>query len=184
MLGVSLLPCLAGVIESITPTFGTTFTNIEIKGTNFLTDTSCLEITAGEYPCLIDGDVREEDGYQIVTCTVETMPDTLPPMQIGQHYAIRLRQGSYGYSLITSEQNTQRHYYLKPSITAVSPRVGSVGGGVYVTINGEGFITDLTTVSIDGTVCLVQDVSYTEVVCISQTRVGASNGLVEVWSFN
>ena len=175
-LGVSLVPCLAGIIENITPTFGTTHTNIELSGSNFLTASSCIEITVGDYPCDILGDATDSS----ITCNIQSMPDDMNPISSSRHHAVRMRQGPYGYCLLNQDSDTQRNFYMKPSVTGVSPTIGSIMGGTDITIEGEGFVIGETSVSIDGFDCTVTDVSYTSVECTTQVRIGASQGTVEV----
>ena len=55
---------------------------------------------------------------------------------------------------------------LTPTLSAISPRFGSVLGGTEVTITGEGFGTDVALVSVkfDDRVCTVSAVIATEIV--------------------
>ena len=53
-------------------------------------------------------------------------------------------------------------------ITDVSPSIGSTEGGTFVTITGNGFVEDDTTVTFgDSLVCAIVSVSYSSLVCIT-----------------
>lgn len=180
--GVSLLPCLVGHIYSITPTSGTTETNLTITGSNFHSDASCIHVKVGDYKCLIIG-VQTNNDTQTITCNIETMPSGIQPMLPVEHHLINIYQGDYGLSLINVTNNDDRYFYLKPVIFKIFPTHGSIGGGTSLTVSGEGFIVNSTELIVDGYGCNIISVNYTSVICITRPRLGSSTGQVEV-SFN
>ncbi|XP_072034167.1 fibrocystin-L-like [Amphiura filiformis] len=56
---------------------------------------------------------------------------------------------------------------MTPTITSVSPRRGGTGGGTTLTIVGTDFSSTGNKVSIDGTVCVVQSESSTQITCLT-----------------
>ena len=165
ILGVPLLPCLGGVIDSITPGHGTTNTELTITGSNLLSDPSCISVAVGDYSCDLTGDVTTQNNQQAITCNINTTPENSEPMSIGNHYEVQVSQGEYGLSLINIASIDGRYFYLYGTVSGVSPASGSIGGGNVITITGEGFIDGDTAVTVGGNVCDIRSVDYTSIVC-------------------
>ena len=168
------MPCVAAIIDSVSPLHGTSNTDIEIRGRNFQSDSSCMEIMIGDYQCDLVGEMETVDGEDIVHCNIATTPDNLPPMPT-QYYSVNINQGGYGNSLFNSVEN--RSFYLRALISDITPRQGSIMGGTLVTVTGEGFLEGETQVTVGDMECDVRDVIYTRIVC--KTR-GAARGSQEV----
>ena len=145
-----------------------------------MTNSECLLVTFGDYPCAISGDVASDGDKQVITCNINSTPEGMEPMPALNHHLLNVRQGPYGYSMINQISNTDRHFFLLPITTGITPTVGSVGGGVSVTISGEGYLSDVTVANIDGNPCDVLEIEYSQIVCITQSRISASNGFAEV----
>ena len=179
-IGVSLLPCLGGIIDDISPTYGTSSTMITITGRNFNSDPDCLHPTIGDYPCIIQGGVNEDGLTSSFECTLDSTPEGAEPMAANDHYPVNVGQGEYGWSLINNIENTKRHYYFKASIHDIQPRVGSIGGGTEIVITGEGFVAGVTETTVDGFACTISSVTYDEITCTTTSRPGDGDGPVEV----
>ncbi|XP_072530724.1 PKHD1 like 1, tandem duplicate 1 [Salminus brasiliensis] len=59
---------------------------------------------------------------------------------------------------------------LTPAITDVSPRRGGTAGGTVLTITGSGFSGGNISVTIAGSVCDVQSVNETQVICVTNAQ--------------
>ena len=177
---VSILTSLAGHIHSITPTYGSTKTEITITGTNLLSKSTCIHVTLGEYTCQIIGEIQESNGIQTIKCNINSMPNDLKPMLVNKVYPINIAQGGTGYCFIDLVEESHRGFLLKASIFGISPKSGSVGGGTLITINGEGFIQNETKVIVDGYICDIKEVDYAFIICMTRSRPGSSDGKVEV----
>ncbi|XP_072177767.1 fibrocystin-L-like [Diadema setosum] len=57
--------------------------------------------------------------------------------------------------------------WSEKKLYSVTPSEGSTSGGQEITISGNGFITEDTTVSIGGTSCAIQSVTISSIVCIT-----------------
>ena len=55
----------------------------------------------------------------------------------------------------------------EPVIEELSPNTGSIHGGTLLTLVGTGFHKDATTVTIDGEICDIEELSVTRIVCVS-----------------
>ena len=72
--GISSLPCLAGVLDTIQPSRGIVDTTITLQGSNFPSNTGCPEILIGSHEC----EVITTAGSQI-KCATKDGADTDNP---------------------------------------------------------------------------------------------------------
>ncbi|XP_052060298.1 fibrocystin-L-like isoform X3 [Mytilus californianus] len=83
----------------------------------------------------------------------------------------------------TAASTYQYDSAASPSITSVSPSIGGTSGGTTLTIEGTGFgsSTSDVSVTIGGIACVVQTVANTKVVCITGARnSGSTDAQVEL----
>ena len=57
-----------------------------------------------------------------------------------------------------------------PLIKDISPSIGSLNGGTILTISGNGFVSDSTTVLVGSSVCFVTHVTLDQVTCITSAH--------------
>ncbi|XP_069115226.1 fibrocystin-L-like [Argopecten irradians] len=71
---------------------------------------------------------------------------------------------------------------LTPEVTAVAPSLGGTGGGTRITVSGLGFGTTKSdvAVSIEGSVCVVDSVTDTQIVCDTGSIAASVRGKVRV----
>ena len=182
-LSINLLPCLGGIIDVISPTVGTTNTNITITGNNFLILDSTISVTIGDYQCNLTENVKLNIDAITIICNINSShPYTNTYMPVNEYYKVNVDQG-YGFSFLKIADSSDRHFFLKPCIAHISPTFGSIGGGTLITVVGEGFVTNETEITVDGYACLPQLIDYTEIICITQPRTGDGTGVLEVDSY-
>ncbi|KAL6460366.1 hypothetical protein MHYP_G00303320 [Metynnis hypsauchen] len=75
---------------------------------------------------------------------------------------------SYGSANITAGYTYKSS--LTPIITNVSPRRGGTAGGTVLTVSGSGFSGGNISVTIAGSVCDVQSVNETQVICVTNAQ--------------
>ena len=78
---------------------------------------------------------------------------------------------SNGFSLPLIPNELQRQFVLLPHVLSVSSSNGSVAGGTELQINGGGFIDTDTQVVIDGAVCEIKSLDYTQIKCMTARHV-------------
>ncbi|KAL3885610.1 hypothetical protein ACJMK2_025660 [Sinanodonta woodiana] len=121
-------------IASINPVEGVSGDSLTITGSNFADSGVMVSI----------------DG---TACTVTLSNPTSIICTLGVHGS-----GRYPVVVLVAEKgssNTNVEFSYKLSITAISPSIGSIAGGQTVTISGQGFDQNATSVTICGNVCNV-----------------------------
>lgn len=72
-----------------------------------------------------------------------------------------------GLAVIKVENKLSSSFLLQPTVQSVSPQFGSVKGGSFLTIKGDGFSLDnsQTYVHIGGVACKIDSISYSQIRC-------------------
>ncbi|XP_071793632.1 fibrocystin-L-like isoform X1 [Asterias amurensis] len=151
--------CSTPIITDISPNGGTPDQVINITGSGF-SDVACEnQISIGEYSC-----VTQTSTNISLTCLIDT-EDT---MSVGVPQAVSVVVKNRGLALNKISVPSKLGFTLKPQIDALSTHEGSLSGGTDITITGDGFAAsspEEVSVWIGNSGCLVQSVSYKEVVC-------------------
>ncbi|XP_064635838.1 fibrocystin-L-like [Lineus longissimus] len=135
---------------------------LSIAGQGF--DGNDTSITICGEPCPIV--LTAPNSPTAVQCTVPAALDTGSGTKLCDMIV------SSGESTLTHGTQYTYQAALTPSISSVSPARGGTGGGTTITINGSGFGTSSSDVTVDiaGSDCAVQTVSDTTITCITSAR--------------
>lgn len=140
-------------------TTGMTFTGSQLSST-----ADDISITIGGKACSITAAGESE-----IECDVEAVPVGTRDVLINIA-GKGLAQFFYGNDTVQSEAN----------IFSVSPSDGSTQGGQSVNISGNGFVDGATAVTIDGSSCVIQSISLSEIQCITPANSAGTYDLVVV----
>ena len=169
--------CLSSEVTSISPNEGNADTIITITGTGFGTDTGCVRVTIDGHPTIINS---------VLDTEIQTTVDPNDPPPLGAYHEVLVEMVVEGYAFIAVPSLESRVFLFRPSLSSVSPQVGSVAGGTVVTITGAGFdddsehdLLDLS-VTISGTECQVTEYTLTEIICVTNSRTSAVTAQVTV----
>ncbi|CAF3595884.1 unnamed protein product [Rotaria sordida] len=164
--------CTIESITGISPTEGTVGTELTITGTRFSGNMCDYDIQIGtSYHCPIINMSSTELLCQITTYSM------LDPRT---DHIVRVARYRQGY---LANQNQMRFRFL-PSISNITPMIGSIYGGTHVTIDGEGFISDDTLVFIGGTNYTHRgSVSYSQIIFITPPELTYVNLNINVFVY-
>ncbi|XP_021344842.1 fibrocystin-L-like, partial [Mizuhopecten yessoensis] len=153
-------------ITGVTPQSATgETTTLTINGTMFGTTRSSVTVSlsskalAQSYACNLTSAPIDTE----IQCSIENLPvgnNNIEVHIIGKGIAT-------GNLLVTSV----------PTISNISPDLGSVHGGTSLTVSGNGFLSD-TTVKLNSKLCAVSFVDLSKVVCSTPSNVEASVAVV------
>ena len=155
--------CSTPVVESVSPkTSGDYRPVFTITGLGFHAIESLNSITFGGYPCAVESSSNTE-----ITCVFDhqSTPPSFVPLSLSLHVS------GLGNAFIGTPDNALVTLY--PVMTSVEPSGGSLQGGTEIVISGTGFSnyedsgTGLSEyeVSIGGSACSVEYVSFDGIVC-------------------
>ena len=151
-------------VANVTPTAVTApGVALTLTGVHFGSDVVAVTVTVGGVVCKVTS----------VSDTEVVCEESLAPA--GSH-VVAVQVAGVGASPPTVT------LFITPTVTAVSPDSGSIGGGTKVTIAGFGFNSDNVTVSVGGATCEVESASLTTVVCVTAPAGAAASQPVEVTS--
>ncbi len=141
-------------IASVSPREGIATTSLTITGTSLDINNCQSEVWIGDHSCnILDSNTNR------IICQLQHN-NTAPIKQCSR---VRLRINNMGYPCIRA------CFMLNPHMT-ISPSSGSTCGGTVLTISGAGFVGGISTtaVVIGTSVCIIQSVTYTQIICITQ----------------
>ncbi|XP_022097673.1 fibrocystin-L-like isoform X1 [Acanthaster planci] len=148
--------CKTPIVDDFGPKVGTPDQIINVTGLGF-SDVPCEnEISFGSYSCI---------PQMATNVSVTCLMDTAGSMPVGQPLSISLVVKNLGRALVQIPMPADRGFTLKPQIDALSTHSGGITGGTEVVISGNGFSSDTVSVWIGSSGCLVQSVTYMQVVC-------------------
>lgn len=143
-------------VTSVTPdSVSGSSTMLTIVGTLFGTTSSGVTVTIGGAPCTVSSVTDTQ-----IQCTVGTVP-----------------VGSQDVSVVVDgvgKATTAIKVQSEAVLTSISPNTGSTNGGTLVTIAGNGFVTNKTTVTIGGNACDLKTVTSTSIECATPAGTGAA----------
>lgn len=131
-------PTITGVSSSDI----TSLTDITITGTGFVTDCQRLEVLIGPGKCIPK------------TCSSTSIGCRPKDVVVGQ-YDLVVRLFDKGIA------SGSKKVTVTPTISTISPKIGSIKGGLKVIVNGDGFHLTSTEATIDGTTVTVKDTTHT-----------------------
>ena len=150
---------------------------ISINGSGFSEELCENRISFGEYSCI---------PQSATNFTLTCLMDTAGSMPVGEPLLVSLVVSNRGLALNQIELPADRGFTLQPQIDALSESMGSLSGGTEIIISGNGFAAasaEDVSVWIGNSGCLVQTVSYMEVVCVTtEANVGRGELRLEVSS--
>ena len=150
--------CSTPVIEQITPTEGDSTTKILIQGKGFGSDVCQHTVMINDHEC-----TPTDVSPTLIKCdivTAGTLPVNIPQV-------VSVKVNNRGFAMNDGTDIAEHFFTLLPRITSVSPVEGSKAGGTRLTIAGDGFDPTTSVISIGGAVCVVESVTYTEIICIT-----------------
>ncbi|KAL3886657.1 hypothetical protein ACJMK2_026637 [Sinanodonta woodiana] len=166
--------CSTPMIRSLSHNNGTTETTITIQGSGFASTNCQNEVSFGLDVCTVTGSAGNS-----ISCRIDASGK--PAVAVQQE--VNLRVGNRGYALVTIGSAYDRTFGLLPVITSINPSWGSTAGGTSVTIQGSGFgnVVGAVLVTIGGYGCEINILTYSEIVCVTQSgSVGAQSLVVQV----
>lgn len=143
-------------VTSVTPdSVSGSSTLLTIVGSMFGTTSSGVTVSIGGEPCTISSVTDTQ-----IQCTVGTVP-----------------VGSQDVSVVVNgvgKATTTIKVQSEAILTSISPNTGSTNGGTLVTIAGNGFVANKTTVTIGGNACALKTVTSTTIDCTTPAGAGAA----------
>ena len=123
------------------------------------------------------------DVMVVSTETIETLNCVVQDYEAGYHFVDVLTEKGYAAvspSVVTpgphrnisesrGENSPYPHFFLRPTITSISPETGSVTGGTMVTITGSGFspVAERISVLLGDRNCAITSSTYSVIVCVT-----------------
>ncbi|XP_048777455.2 fibrocystin-L-like isoform X3 [Ostrea edulis] len=158
-----LLSCSIRYAQTSTPTVASvtpdsvsgSSTALTIEGTLFGTTASAVTVSIGDASCSVTAVTNTQ-----IQCTVGTVP-----------------VGSQDVSVVidgVGRAATTVKVQSEAVLTSITPSSGSTNGGALVTIAGNGFVANKTTVTIGGNACTVNDVTSTAIQCTTPAGTGSA----------
>ena len=146
------------VITAVDPDSLSANTTFTITGSNFGSETSDLEVMVG----IVSATVISTDGTAVVA--------SVQNVAAGDNDVIvqHVENGKADGSLVVTGT---------ADITDVTPRNGSIYGETEITITGNGFVENDTTITADGSPCTITSVLLSEVTCSTPAH---SAGAVDI----
>ncbi|XP_041373046.1 fibrocystin-L-like isoform X2 [Gigantopelta aegis] len=136
------------VTEVVPTSVSTSPTSLTITGKLFGTDSAAVAVDIGGQTCTLTA-VSDTT----ITCDISNIP-------VGSHL-VKVVIAGKGLAITTATVNSVA------TISSLSPTEGSVHGGLELTINGNGFVSGKTSVTVDGSPCTTTSVTATIVKCIT-----------------
>ncbi|KAL3886654.1 hypothetical protein ACJMK2_026634, partial [Sinanodonta woodiana] len=169
--------CSTPMIRSLSHNNGTTETTITIQGSGFASTNCQNEVSFGLDVCTVT-----ESAVDLIGCRMNALGK--PKVAVLQ--GVNLRVGNRGYALVMINNSYDRAFGLLPAITSIIPQMGSTEGGTSVTIQGSGFGNDVgaVLVTIGGYACEINNMTYSEIMCETQSGSEGTESLVVQVSIN
>ena len=148
--------CQSGNVSTITPSEGDWGDVITVSGSHFMNHSIELLLDS-EFPCEVfqQNDTtafcKLNENYEVPTCR------SLP---------VSVLFGNNGYALLSAKSE----YYLKPSVTGLSPQTGSLEGCTILTVSGYG-LNQVTRLNL-GSECVILSQTYHEISCRTSKNIG------------
>ncbi|XP_046549966.1 LOW QUALITY PROTEIN: fibrocystin-L-like [Haliotis rubra] len=147
-------------VTAVTPTsVSGSSTTITVTGTKFGTDAAALSVKLDESVCTISGSVTDT-----------TFDCAVGDVSVGNH-DVEVVVAGKGTATPTVKVESSA------VISGITPTTGSVNGGTFLTINGNGFVDGKTTVQVGGEDCVVSAVTPSQVQCDTSSH---ATGAVDV----
>lgn len=157
------------VIDSVSPSSLNSSGLVTLAGINFGNMVSTLYIIIGSQKCSV-----QSVSDQQVTCQLDGL-------DIGDQ-SINLNKQQVGNAIINSSQVIITG---QSQIQSISPSSGSVNGGTLLTITGNGFDKNTTTIYIDGTsLCKIVSLTINQVTCLTSSHTSGTNLNFQISSKN
>lgn len=135
---LALTPAIAApAATAITPSSGSASksTPVEISGTDFSTDPSASGYVQDVYLDFSDGTSSYQVSMSFSVSSATTISATVSPIAAASQSATLASV----VVVFASSSSSVNFTFLKPTLTSVSPSVGSASGGTPITLSGTGF---------------------------------------------
>ncbi|XP_060573258.1 fibrocystin-L-like isoform X2 [Ruditapes philippinarum] len=142
-------------VTAINPDSMSSSTTVTITGTSLGTDKTELEVIIGG------------SSATVLTANDTTLTARIDNIPAGDNDVI-VKVKDYG------KASGSLKIYGTPTISAIVPSSGSIHGETVVTVQGNGFVDNDTTVSIDGATCEISSTTLAEVTCKTQPHAAGS----------
>lgn len=155
------------MISDVSPVNVTTAATIVITGTNFVYEPT---VHIGPHPC------------SLLNWTSTQIMCDVPTMTAGKYY-VKVHVPTFGFAAHPTEPVDAFVVSSQLALTSISPRNGSIVGGVTITISGQGFAEDVSRndVIIDGVRAHVLNATHTKVFAVVPKQLNLSGiGVVVV----
>ncbi|XP_071792804.1 fibrocystin-L-like isoform X2 [Asterias amurensis] len=160
--GFSFSDGLTPQVNDVSPdTVSGPSTSLVILGSGFVNNATLISVTVGVIKCEVTS--ASED---VIECDVSYVP-------VGEQVVIVNIRGS-GNAFFT----TSNTLFSSKDIDSVTPSTGSTEGGQVISTLGNGFVDGDTTVTIGGAACVVQSVTFFEIVCVTPAHSAGTVDLV------
>ena len=161
----SLTPEVTGVSPNTVEAVNTVF---NVSGTKFGANFSLLSIKIGGEVCAIDDTTFSDLQFE---CTLSV------GLPFGDHKIVvhKENDGWPTYEPITLSDITS-----SAVLASVAPSSGSTEGGTIITLSGNGFTTNLTSILLDGTTCDIETLTPSEVKCKTRQHDAQDNVAITV----
>ena len=154
-------------VTAVTPsTVSSSPTTLTITGKLFGTVTADVTVEIGGQTCSV---TASDD--TTITCDVSDVP-------VGTH-SVKVFIAAMGMAVTTATVQSTA------TVSDLSPLTGSINGGLELSVNGNGFVADQTTVDVDGSPCEVSSVEPSVIKCVTPPHAAGavsvivtSNGVV------
>ena len=155
--------CATPLVTSITPLSVTVQDVITISGQGFSATPEMNTITiGGNYTCSVIDSTETS-----ISCLLD--PSYVLP--INKPLQVEVNVHSAGNALFASNITENKSVILLSTVIRVVPSIGSVQGGLNLSIVGSGF-DNCTTVNVDGKECLIKYLDYFNIICTVQAYDG------------
>ena len=142
-------------VTAIDPDSMSSSTTVTITGTSFGTNKGELDVTIGG------------TSATVLTASDTNLTASINNIPAGDNDVI-VKVKDYG------KASGSLKMYGTPVISAISPSSGSIHGETVITVQGNGFVDNDTTVTIDGTSCEIISTTLAEVSCKTQSHAAGS----------
>ncbi|CAH1789358.1 unnamed protein product [Owenia fusiformis] len=163
--------CSTATISGISPNSGTSLADITITGNGFGPETCQNDVKIGNQPCVVSSASDTS-----IICRI----DHGGIQQTGVAYPVSVSVNNRGEAANLISATLERSFALLPEVSSVSPSVGSTSGGLRLTVTGSGFSGSYgsTSVSIGGTDCPIDEVTYTAIICSTSASIETTGDVV------
>lgn len=176
--------CFTPVLQEVVPNTGSRLdTEFSLYGDMFSNNTASNEVMIGNLSCIPLSSTKREVTCQIHETTTSDTSALLPKAFMLLNVSLRVAEEGRGNAFVTNISTTQ--VVLCPIIYSISPSIGSLAGGVNVTIIGDMF--SFTAETSSGLrlnfPCIISEFHFTKIKCNTEAVQSTETFNVSLYSF-